>query len=931
MKRIKHIITVAVIGLAMLAQLMSPTLVHADGETTPPPAETLTETPTPEPTEAPTETATESPTEATPEPAITEAAPTDVAATAEPVETSTPEPAVEATAVSTEPAVAPTESVETTVSEVMQELSDQTSVVVLDENGEVLPLASQDTADVIAQADPIWCPEGIAPNPGVDGCTGSYTTMQELLLAEGANINSQSVPGRIWITEGIVPDVTPIVIDGATYTNWANQALTLQGGWTGLFGDTAVVSNSAFSQPLTIANWNNTVGIANISAPAINVNDTSGVVILADVESDDTKIKNQTGRIDIYNSKGNLTIDSANINNGGLYSAGINVHGFAGTVTISNSQFHGNGYDGVWMNNVDNVTVTGSDFFQNSYRGLSITANNDVRILDSSFYENGFAGLDVTSYGGNVTLSQLTAFSNYGTGLSASAAGTISANDIQSTNNINGGGGCPLSCGNGVFFSGNSGVQLSGTNAFVGNGWTAVDAWSSGDIALSNVTATGNQGYGSYLITWSGQVNLSGANTFSNHPYHGSYITGGNGVNVTGTSTFNNNGWNGLAIDNSGAVTLNNVTTNNNQWNGIAISSATGDVNMSNITSTSTDTSGDGAYITTSGNVTLTGTNDFSNHSPWNSGMFILAGGNVSLSGLKSNNNGRGVNISQAANVTVTNATFENNGWDGGFDGLFIQKAEDITLNNVHTNNNNVGAQLSEVGNVKITGGSFTNNDIGLYVICAQSLTFNLPLATFTLNLTDILVDPTCPIEITKEELPVITVLETQVEGEQFVLDCAKARSRFVVHLANGDRGDINCPVVGNATITRVDNTTLPANLPAGYTYASGFNMNIQRENEDVIVISEGGYVTASFIAASNQLQPGNSYSILYWDPVGSTWVPLKDYLLNEYRNTQVFDLFPGVDDNRKILSGVKYFTEAGEERGEVSTNFPGIFVLAQH
>jgi hypothetical protein len=217
-----------------------------------------------------------------------------------------------------------------------------------------------------------------------------------------------------------------------------------------------------------------------------------------------------------------------------------------------------------------------------------------------------------------------------------------------------------------------------------------------------------------------------------------------------------------------------------------------------------------------------------------------------------------------------------------------------------------------------------------MYVICVKSLNFMLPLTNFILNSIDLEIDPTCPVEVTKEVLPVATLLE--VEGQEFVLDCATAKNRFVVHLANGDRGDINCPVVGRATITRVDNTTLPASLPAGYTYASGFDVKIQNDDGDVIVISEGGYVTVSFIAASNQLQPGNSYSILYWDPQGSGWVPLKDYLLNEYRKTQIFDLLPGVaDDTRKILSGVKYFTEAGEERAEVSTNFPGIFVLAQH
>jgi hypothetical protein len=121
--------------------------------------------------------------------------------------------------------------------------------------------------------------------------------------------------------------------------------------------------------------------------------------------------------------------------------------------------------------------------------------------------------------------------------------------------------------------------------------------------------------------------------------------------------------------------------------------------------------------------------------------------------------------------------------------------------------------------------------------------------------------------------------------------------------------------------ISRAENVTVPYATFESSGWDSGFDgLFIQMTENTTLMVS------------CIQLQPGNSYSILYWDPLSSTWVPLKDYLLNEYRNTQVFDLFPGADDDkRKILSGVKYFTEAGEERGEVSTNFPGIFVLAQH
>jgi len=68
----------------------------------------------------------------------------------------------------------------------------------------------------------------------------------------------------------------------------------------------------------------------------------------------------------------------------------------------------------------------------------------------------------------------------------------------------------------------------------------------------------------------------------------------------------------------------------------------------------------------------------------------------------------------------------------------------------------------------------------------------------------------------------------------------------------------------------------------------------------------------------------------LYWD--NGTWVTLQDFASNENGSTQAFDLDSGnPEENRKILSGVRLITAEGDPRVEVSTNFPGIFVLAQH
>ena len=96
---------------------------------------------------------------------------------------------------------------------------------------------------------------------------------------------------------------------------------------------------------------------------------------------------------------------------------------------------------------------------------------------------------------------------------------------------------------------------------------------------------------------------------------------------------------------------------------------------------------------------------------------------------------------------------------------------------------------------------------------------------------------------------------------------------------------------------------------------------------EEVKVIPEGGYIKASFVALSR----GN-YSILYWDATSNTWIPLKDLILDEKGKPIVFDLDPENEDNLlKIISGVQQVSNPLDPRVEVSTNFPGIFVLAQH
>ena len=691
MKHRKYALRVIVIGLVLFARLMSPFPAYADDSTPPPPSEIPTADPT--------------------KPGV-DLIPTEAVFT-DPVETSTPTPPANPTEPATEPTSpgAIEESETPVLVEVLQKFPKDTNVVVLDESGQPLTLAAQATADTIAHADPMWCPEGVAP--GGLGCTSAYATLTDLLSNAGTYIDSQSVNGVIWITSGAIGDTNAIVIDGLTYTNWANHGLILQGGWSGMNGDTTIGANSAFFVPITIANWNNGITIDNVDAPSINL----------------------------------LNVSS--------------IQGKGISVSDSNSDV-----------NLDNLQIN---------RAL-------------------------------------------GTGLYITTTGFINASNISSLNNV-------MLCG-----------------------------------CVPSPTANGD----------------------------GAYMIAGEGIALTGTNNFNYNFGSGLFVGSDGDIILENVNTTNNHSSGV-IAYSYGDLTLNNLT-TNFNTVGIEAN-SWSGDVTLTGTNNFE--------------GNL-----------YGLMVSTAGNVTLNNITARSNGG-----GLVVFSARDLTLNDFIVENNSTGIYISSSDNVSFSGGRITNNDTGLFISCVGSI--DVSSTIIANNLVNIMEDNwLCPAPPPPPTPQPKTFIKPQ--GEEFVLDCLTVDHRYVVRLANGDRGEIFCPVNGEASINRVDNITLPANLPVGYTYASAFHVKIVENGIPVFVITEDGYITASFVAQNSQ--SGNVYSILYWDDKNSTWIPLKDFLLDEKGKPESFELYPGdAEDPRIIRSGVNLVTKDGVSRVEVSTNFPGVFVLAQH
>jgi hypothetical protein len=173
-------------------------------------------------------------------------------------------------------------------------------------------------------------------------------------------------------------------------------------------------------------------------------------------------------------------------------------------------------------------------------------------------------------------------------------------------------------------------------------------------------------------------------------------------------------------------------------------------------------------------------------------------------------------------------------------------------------------------------------------------------------------------------------------ESHQELFVCYAGQESHTVPLPNGDKVEIICPVEGKASISRLDNITLPQELPEGYTFASGYEVKISRvdpgnvagERIPVPVITEGGYIKVSFVAPP--IGSEDNYSILFWDEDLGLWIPLNDYVRDANGLPRRFNLHAeNPDDLMHVLSGVEFVSQVAPPRVEVATNFPGIFVLA--
>ncbi|CAG1006828.1 hypothetical protein ANAEL_03461 [Anaerolineales bacterium] len=373
-----------------------------------------------------------------------------------------------------------------------------------------------------------------------------------------------------------------------------------------------------------------------------------------------------------------ITMTGTNIFNGN-YEYGVIINS-KGPVSLNNITVNENGWgmtgdygrSGIIINNKygdpkipQNVMITGyGKFSNNAENGIEIVTYGTIILNNISANDNGLldeatggygALLDNYSIGGlpkAVTLNGNNSFNNnYSGGLKVTSAGTITLNNVNANDN---------KMGFGAYLDnqkpdGIGGVIVTNTAvpkpSFSGNlGGDGLKILSNGNITLTEIIASDNNGFGAYLDNNYGAIPKL--------------------VTLKNTNIFNNNTNGGLYVESSGSISISNLHAWENDGYGATLNNA---------------------WFGAVGTVTLAGYNSFANNHT--DGLVISSNRAIALSNIYTNLNGaNGVSLDNTSsghsapqNITLSGFNYF---YKNGDDGLHIETYGVITLNNIDANSN---------------------------------------------------------------------------------------------------------------------------------------------------------------------------------------------------------------------------------------------------
>ncbi len=669
-----------------------------------------------------------------------------------------------------------------TVPEILEQAPEDTQLVIINNDGEPEPMATEAAADILAEGDPIWCPAGQAPTPGANGCTASYTTFADLLAALTADANSGA---PVYTGSGIIyvedsyngNDDNQILFDGSTLTNisGSGSTLTVQGGWNGDEGAnfdiaTDITGTSLSDVSIAFVGWGGDIVINDFDIA--NTTDNAGFGLYIDTDGD----------VELDN----VSVNGTSTNSEG-FGDGAEIHN-TGNVQITNSEFNNNNSNGLLVASEGNISLDNVSASSNSLTGAVLdsclyenssqlcASTGSISITNGSIFSlNGFDGL-VTDSGGTTTLNTITVTANglYGAILTGSDADGTGDIDIQNGNfsfNAYGTGLDILSDsnvtlatsmveGNGTgavidTYNGTGSIDISDTS-FITNGWTGLHAESGGDISLTTVIASDNGTNGAYLIA-DGAITVTDSefnnNVQFNYPTDpGLYAQANGAISLTNVIANNNTYGAGVVLvsKETGEITVASGIFNDNGTFGIQAKNYDGGIALTDIEQANGNGQ-KGAYLTATGagTITVESTNPATLTSTYNGngsyGIYAQsADGDIVISGIEASYNGtKGVYLTSygQGSVFVNDSLFIENGSYG----IYIKANEaNISLDNVSVTGDDGVVEANE--NLTDIGAFlFTENGGNIFV---NSSTFNLNtetglliVATGTVDLTDVTVD----------------------------------------------------------------------------------------------------------------------------------------------------------------------------------------------
>ncbi len=590
-------------------------------------------------------------------------------------------------------------------------------LVLADQSGEPLSMASEDTVDAIVGSDPYFKVGTVTynftladcdPGPDVVACSNPLQAAVDYISNNGK-----------------IPSDGFIHIDSGT--SLANQSVHIYGTYpylNSLKGIVGHVNQDTFSPDVFLT-----------GTSYIYVNQKSNGFTISGINiNGDSTTSPGPGVVSFISCAGNILLQDLVLKDARTTGPGIRITNHNGLVTLKNVDSSGNGGGGAFINNssgTSGVTVTNSSLNDNSgnsglypanglhiltkgsitINGVSISRNHGldpglwieggttVTIKSSEFNNNtGGKAIEVLGINGNITLTNVYADYNYA-GINLGTKGNITLTNVESSGNdywganldTCGGTPCTNTTGTGKIILKDSKFEMNSDNGGTGS-QAGLIVKARGSISLTNISAyrngfPGSRAAAAYLDN--SQANLVSAVTVINSIFDASH------ANTTQ-----------LEIHSKGLITLDRVSS--------SASDASPGVLLDN-------------YLGTAG-VTIKGISTTWSHFDKNSGdgLSISTKGNISLTFMTAwDNTGYGFNYlnnTTLNNITINNGMFDSNGNRG----LSLNVLGTISLSNINANGNvGIGASLvnnlaSSPKNVTIKNGTFmgntTGSGIGLYI-----------------------------------------------------------------------------------------------------------------------------------------------------------------------------------------------------------------------